>query len=91
MFFVVVPLPLQVEDTSYNFHVYHISINGSDTGDCGGSVDSACFSFLQVLRLYYAEPPTAGLEIRTGKSLVIDSKVMVCNCFCHFFHMGCDS
>ncbi len=57
--------------------VYHMSQNGSDTSDCGGSVDSACFSFLHVLKLYYTKPPTMGLEIRTEKSLFLDKSTMV--------------
>ncbi len=59
------------------FHFFHISHNGSDTSDCGGSVDSACFSLLHVLMLYYAEPPNMGLGIKTDKSLVINSNLMV--------------
>ncbi len=57
--------------------VYFVSHNGSDTSDCGESVASACFSLLHVLMLYYAEPPTIGLEIRTNKSLFLDKGTIV--------------
>ncbi len=57
--------------------VYHILQNGSDTSDCGSSVDSACFSLLYVLMLYYAQHPKLVLEIRTDVSLKIDEKFMV--------------
>ncbi len=60
-----------------SFVLYHISHNGSDTSNCGGSVDSACFSLLHVLMLYYAEPPTKGLEIMTDKSLFLYKSTMV--------------
>ncbi len=51
--------------------------NGSDTIACGKSVNSACFSLLHVLMLYYAEPPTMGLIISTDKSLQIDNNLLV--------------
>ncbi len=40
-------------------------------------MDSACFSLLQVLRLYYAKPPIVGLQIITDKSLQINNATMV--------------
>ncbi len=59
---------------SVRFFLLH---NGSDTSDCGRSMDSACFSLLQVLSLYYGKPPTKGLAIITDKSLQINENVMV--------------
>ncbi len=56
---------------------YFISHNGSDTSDCGGTVDSACFSLLHVLRLNCAHPPSKGLKIKTDKSIVIDNNLLV--------------
>ncbi len=57
--------------------LYYILHNGSDTSGCGSSVDSACFSLLHVLSLYYAEPPKTGLEIRIDKPILIDNKLVV--------------
>ncbi len=68
----VVPLPPGNESVTY--YLLH---NGSDTSDCGGSVDSACFSLLHILNLYYAKPPEMGLEVIVDYSLVIGDKTMV--------------
>ncbi len=57
--------------------VYHMMHNGSDTMNCGASADSACFSLLHVLKLYYAKPPTMGLLIITDMSSIIDENLMV--------------
>ncbi len=70
--FAVVPVPIGDMYTEY-----YILDNGSDTADCGGSVDSGCASLLHVLKLYYAEPPTKGLKITTDKSLQINNNLMV--------------
>ncbi len=59
------------------FVVYHLLSNGSDTNNCGGSVDSACSSLLHVLRLYYAKPPVMGLQISTDKLLEVDRTIFV--------------
>ncbi len=67
-------VPVPVGDV---FAIYHILQNGSDTSDCGSSVESACFSLLYVLMLYYAQPPTKGLELRIDKSIFVDSSLMV--------------
>ncbi len=40
-------------------------------------MDTACASLPHVLKLYYSEPPTDGLEIVTDKSLWIDGNIMV--------------
>ncbi len=56
---------------------YFLLQNGSDTTDCGKSLDSACLSLPHVLHLYYAEPPTMALQIKTDKSLIIDAPVLV--------------
>ncbi len=72
MIFAVVQLPCK-----YEFGVFYLMHNGSDTSHCGGSVHSACFSFMHVLKLYYAEPPTVGLHITTDKSLIIDKNTLV--------------
>ncbi len=40
-------------------------------------MDSACVSLLQVLHIYYAEPPKLGLHIITDTSLVIDKNIVV--------------
>ncbi len=56
---------------------FFILQNGSDTSDCGGSVDSGCASLLQVLYRHYAEPPKLGLQITTDTSLVIDKNIVV--------------
>ncbi len=68
----VVPLPSGNDNITY-----YLLQNGSDSIDCGGSVDSACFSLLHILKLYYAEPPTMGLEIIVDHSLLVDGKIMV--------------
>ncbi len=68
----VVPIPKG--DKNEIFHLLH---NGSDTSDCGGSVDSACATFLYVLTLYFSEPPEMGLEIRTDMSINIMNDVLV--------------
>ncbi len=73
-FFFSTVLPKPTGSTYIN---YFILQNGSDTSDCGGSVESACASLPHVLSLYYANPPTMGLMIKTDKSLLIDSKLMV--------------
>ncbi len=75
-YFSVLPLP-----SGNKFSLFYLIHNGSDTSDCGKSVDSACFSLLHVLKLYYAEPPTMGLEIRTDKSISIDNTFMVSSQF----------
>ncbi len=72
LLFAVVPFPPENEFT--NFYLLH---NGSDTSDCGKSLDSACFSLLHVLKLYYAEVPMKGLEIVADKSLLLDNRTMV--------------
>ncbi len=56
---------------------YFILHNGSDTSDCEGSIGSACASLQQVLSLYYAQPPTKGLQIVTEMSLILDHKVVL--------------
>ncbi len=68
----VVPLPDGNERVKY--FLLH---NGSDTSNCGRSIDSACASLLHVLMLYFAKPPTKGLEIITDHSLLIDEKMNV--------------
>ncbi len=68
----VLPLP-----PGHETDLFYISHNGSDTSDCGGSTETACFSLLHVLGLYYTSPPIKGLEIKTDKSLIINNKTMV--------------
>ena len=40
-------------------------------------MDSACFSLLHVLKLYYAKPPIEYLAIMTGTPLEINKKTLV--------------
>ncbi len=68
----VVPLPPANESVTY-----YLLQNGSDTINCGGSVDSACLTFEHVLNLYYAKPPTKGLIVVLDQSLLIDNETMV--------------
>ncbi len=70
--YTVVPLPPGNDSVTY-----YLLQNGSDTNDCGGSVDSACFSLLHVLMLYYSGPPDMGLEIIVDHSLLINNKTVV--------------
>ncbi len=67
-----------------NFVQFYIMHNGTDSKTCGKSMDSACLSLLHVLMLYFAEPPTVGLEIWTDKSLLVNNDLMVFHYFVHF-------
>ncbi len=69
----VIPLLNETHSPSWYFMLY----NGSDTKDCGRSVDSACLSLLHVLNLYYAKPPTEQLAIMIDIPLEINKNFLV--------------
>ncbi len=82
---------LPLLNNSQSASVYFILHNGSDTSDCGGSADSACFSLIHVLMLHYAEPPTGSLTIVIDMPLKIDNNFMVSSKLCYYFETLSDS